>query len=1356
MLGVYQNVTERADAQRQAEARRQLLETLLASLPAGVWITDASGRINQANPAAQRIWGGTHYVGIEEYGRYKGWFVPSGKPIAVEEWAAARAIRRGETIVDEQIEIESFDGTHKIILSSATPLRDAAGDIAGAIVVNHDITALRQTEEALHDSEQRFRTLIEQAADGIFVHDLLGVIAEVNPQVCESLGYTRGELIGRPLTDIDQQLDPDRVRQNLLLLESGAPVVIDTVHRRKDGSTFPVEVRAVRITWNGQPHVLGTCRDVTERKEAERALHASEERFALAVHGSSDGIWDWDLETNRIYHSPRWLQMLGLAEDVPGGDDIATWVSWLHPDDRERVASTLFAHLEGRTSHYECEQRLLHTDGTYRWILARGACQRDANGKPYRMAGADTDLTERKRMEETIRLAEEQLRSAVEASRSGLWDHDLTTDVTRFSREWKAQLGYADDEIADRYEEWETRLHPDDRAQTLAIVRACRMPPWPDYEAEFRLRHKDGSYRWILARGRVLRDANGQPWHMMGAQVDLTERKQAEDALREARAALEIAVLAARAGLWDWDLQTGKTHYSDSWRTLFGYSPAEFDGSLEAWTTLVHPEDLERLAHSARGAVEAPTSPYEAEFRLRRSDGTYRWVLSRATVLRDAAGTPQRVLGAHVDITDRKQTELALQDAQASLKLATESAKVAVWKCNLRTLTIHFSSGWNRILGREEGEIRLTALWDLVHPDDRAKTTEAMQEHLQGRAAAYETEQRMLHADGSYRWVLSRGVVSPDTEGRPVLWFGADIDITDQKALEETLQRSEEGLRALAETLEQQVAERTRELSVTVERLRRSVDSLRVAEALSQLGSWEWDLSRDEIHWSNEQYRIFGFEPGARLTFSRVLDAVDREERSAVEQAIRDVLAGTRPLDVQCRIVQPRGEARWVHARAEVYRDGDGKPVRMVGAVLDITEHRRSEDRIRRSESRLQAIIAAEPECVKVIAPDGTLVDMNAAGLAMIEADSLEQVRGQQVGELAAEAYRDAFRELTARACAGGEGTLEFEIVGLKGTHRWLETHAVPLPHDPDEVGMALSVTRDITERKRAEDALLQLSADLEHRVLERTTQLEAANKELEAFSYSVSHDLRAPLRHIDGFSTMLLEDYSEKLDDTGRRYLDRIQAGCQRMGQLIDDLLALSRVSRQPLRRDRVDLSALARGVAAELRAANPDRTVDVVVADGIAAHGDASLLRVVLQNLLGNAWKYTAKHPRARIEFGMSAGERGSAGAGESSATRLPSNCPAVFFVRDNGAGFDPLFADKLFAPFQRLHSPAEFEGTGIGLAMVARIIRRHGGQVWAEGAVGQGATFYFSLGDSASASATRRGDGVSPPDLAPENRH
>jgi light-regulated signal transduction histidine kinase (bacteriophytochrome) len=267
-----------------------------------------------------------------------------------------------------------------------------------------------------------------------------------------------------------------------------------------------------------------------------------------------------------------------------------------------------------------------------------------------------------------------------------------------------------------------------------------------------------------------------------------------------------------------------------------------------------------------------------------------------------------------------------------------------------------------------------------------------------------------------------------------------------------------------------------------------------------------------------------------------------------------------------------------------------------------------------------------------------------------------------------------------------------------------------------DVDGAVLEVTSlgiDVTERRRAEDEVRRLNAELERRVAERTAQLVAANQELEAFAYSISHDLRAPLRAIDGFSAMVLEDAGETLLAEDLEHLGRVRAGVQRMGLLIDEILALSRVTRQQINTEEVDITSCAEEILRELAEAEPARRVDTVVAPGLRARADATLLRVILVNLLSNAWKFTSKHETACIEVG------GTDGGGE----------PA-FYVRDDGAGFNAAHAARLFGVFQRMHTADEFEGEGIGLATVQRLVARHGGRVWAEAEVEKGATFYFTL--------------------------
>jgi PAS domain S-box-containing protein len=279
------------------------------------------------------------------------------------------------------------------------------------------------------------------------------------------------------------------------------------------------------------------------------------------------------------------------------------------------------------------------------------------------------------------------------------------------------------------------------------------------------------------------------------------------------------------------------------------------------------------------------------------------------------------------------------------------------------------------------------------------------------------------------------------------------------------------------------------------------------------------------------------------------------------------------------------------------------------------------------------------------------------------------------------------------------------------GRVRTVEVHSTPATRGGRN--LLFSIVHDITERKAAEDELMRLNSELERRVALRTAEIEDANREMESFSYSVAHDLRAPLRALDGFSTILLDSNQSALDEASVNYLKRIQTSARHMGQLIDDLLDLARISRREFERQDFDLGALARRVADSLSNAQPKRRANVAVRPRMQANGDPNLVRIVLNNLIGNAWKFTARAADASIEVDC-----------------VESDGQTIYFVRDNGVGFDMRFVGKLFDPFQRLHGRQEFEGTGIGLSIVQRIIKRHGGRVWAESTEGEGATFYFTL--------------------------
>jgi signal transduction histidine kinase len=508
-------------------------------------------------------------------------------------------------------------------------------------------------------------------------------------------------------------------------------------------------------------------------------------------------------------------------------------------------------------------------------------------------------------------------------------------------------------------------------------------------------------------------------------------------------------------------------------------------------------------------------------------------------------------------------------------------------------------------------------------------------------------------------------------------------------------------------------------------------DAAQLAFALevAGIGTWELDLPTGQFSCSATCDRIFGHDsPAPHWNYEVFLNEhTHPDDRTSVSLAFQRTLENLEDLEVQYRIIQPDGQIRWIWQRGGIQRDAAGSPARLLGLVQDITarkvieqEHEKLFTVLEFERKRLFTIFERTPALLATLLGPEHVYDLaNAAYREFVGnreligkpvREALPELDGQGIFELLDDVYRTGesrlirgMRLVPRRGAQGKEAELYLDfllqpITKVDGSMAGIFVHAT-----------------DITEYRRTLADLEQARNDLEHRVEERTADLQAANSELESFSYSVSHDLRAPLRGIAGFTQVLLDDYGEVLDETAQRYLQRVQASAERMGHLINDLLRLSRLSQSPMKPQVLDLSRLASVVTDELRTAEPERPVTVTIQEPLPATGDLGLLNLVLANLLGNAWKFTREREHALIEFG---------------AENLEGE--AVYFVRDNGVGFDMQYAARLFGPFQRLHSPDEFAGIGIGLAIVQRIIHQHHGRVWAEAEVGKGATFYFTLPD------------------------
>jgi len=445
----------------------------------------------------------------------------------------------------------------------------------------------------------------------------------------------------------------------------------------------------------------------------------------------------------------------------------------------------------------------------------------------------------------------------------------------------------------------------------------------------------------------------------------------------------------------------------------------------------------------------------------------------------------------------------------------------------------------------------------------------------------------------------------------------------------------------------------------------------------------------------------------------------------------REAFAAGSVTDYPLAIRNVDGSVTDVLYNASVYRDPDGDVAGVFAAARDITERKAAQQALVAGEELLRAVLDTSPDTTIRIGADG-LVEFVNHRVVEISGIPAERWIGKTFEEMGYPAELAQSWDVHRRTVftTGEPVTFEFEIDNAEG-HRWYETSVAPEFGPDGSVAHVIESSRDVTERKSAEEVVAresrhrmaaeaevrQLNAVLEQRVEQRTDEIRRANAELEAFTYSVSHDLRSPLRAMSGFSEALLEEYSDTLDETGRGYAHRIEAASRQMAGLIDDLLQLSRVSRAVLHVEGVDVSAECATILEGLADRDPDRRVQVVIEPGMKARGDGPLLHTVLENLLDNAWKYTSKRPDACIEVG----------------TETVTDAPFCLVVRDNGAGFDPAYSDKLFQPFQRLHSSSEFPGNGIGLASARRIVERHGGRIWAEAAVDEGATFRFTLNPS-----------------------
>jgi len=643
---------------------------------------------------------------------------------------------------------------------------------------------------------------------------------------------------------------------------------------------------------------------------------------------------------------------------------------------------------------------------------------------------------------------------------------------------------------------------------------------------------------------------------------------------------------------------------------------------------------------------------------------------------------------------------LALAERERLLKVISETTEDAIYTKDLSSRVLFVNQAILKLLGKPSEQVIGHTDVEFYDPVIGAEIIKHDQRIIEsGEPQVFE---ETIDTAMGQRIMLSSKVPWRDEHGQIIGIIGISKDITERKKAEEELKRT------------------------------RSI--LSEGQKIAHLGIFEYVADTQTTIWSEEEYHIYGLDPaGPSPTYDVMLaESIHPDDADLLHQTFTAAIRNVSIYELEHRIVRPDGSVRWVYDRAHPYFDETGELIRYIGATLDITERKQAEEELQRLNQELEqrvnertdelrtvslysrSLIEASLDPLVTISLEGKITDVNGA---------TELTTGRNRSQLVGTDFSDYFTEPdTARSgyrkvlIDGQVRDYPLTIRDASGNMTDVLYNATIFRDAQGKVQGVFAAARDVTETKRIEAELARYHEHLEDLVKERTEKLEAANKELDSFSYSISHDLRAPLRAIDGFARMILKKQGDKFDQDTLDKFNVIRNNIQMMGQLIEDLLAFSRLGRKEINISILDMDGLVGDVWAELQVINPDRNITLKMDSIPPCQGDRTLIKQVLTNLLSNAIKFTKNREKAVVEV------NGYEQGGEN-----------VYSVKDNGVGFDMAYYDKLFGVFQRLHSAEEFDGTGVGLAIVQRIIHRHGGRVWAEAEVDKGACIYFTLQNS-----------------------
>ncbi len=696
-----------------------------------------------------------------------------------------------------EVTLTSF-GQRPELVVQIDAIADPSGQTCSMVVI--DITARREAEQA---SQHNYALLTNLSAQ------VPGILFQFrrDPNGHTSFPYIGGatnRMPGGTVVHTDMEVErltecihPDDLPSLIASREISATSLTPWRHEYRillpDHGVFWRHLDAhPEILADGSILWHGYAIDITDRKRAEEALRLSEERWKFALEGAGDGVWDWDLTRNTVLYSKRWKEILGY-EEADISDSPEEWQRRIHPEDIEKFAVEQKKLINQQISRASLDFRMVCKNGHWKWLQGSSlVVGRDGKGHPLRLVGTIRDITAQKKALEALRISEERWKFALEGASEGVWDWDIRTGITTYSKRWKEILGHSEDEISNHPDEWLKRIHPDYLPALTGAMQGQLDGTNPTSNLEFLMRCKNGEWKWIHGRGMVASyDNDGNALRIVGTISDISERKRFEEALRISEERWKFALEGAGDGVWDWDIKNNEILYSKRWKKIIGYEEHEISSRTEEWMDRIHPDDIpvarSNLSRLLLNEVEAiPT-----EVRMRHKNGQWIWILARGMIAtRTSNGEALRVVGTISDITERKQIEEALRISEERWKFALEGSGDGVWDRNLETGEALYSRRWKEIMGYAEDETPAnSADWfKRVHPEDMQRVIELFQSMGSSEQNTFAVELRMLCKDGNWKWVLIRGMaVSRNAEGIPLRVIGTNSDITERKRVEEQL-----------------------------------------------------------------------------------------------------------------------------------------------------------------------------------------------------------------------------------------------------------------------------------------------------------------------------------------------------------------------------------------------------------------------------------------------------------------------------------------------------------------------------------------------------------------------------------------